>query len=334
MELVREEAFQDRVFDVRPDCPKEPCAGAKLAIYLLNDPSPLVTFTLARDGDEYVATEKGERTGRCRAPDGGVVEAGAVVTRSVALWRQVVKPEGTAVTHEELGGVVRYTATPNEIGAVAGCVEWTATYTISGRAGWYVPVDPATVTPPPGGKGQVANVALTTSISGATIDYFPIGGTSVAALAESLANGGLRACGSIDYSWYRGDTRPSACIQAEVSPGSLTPSFGSSGSCTIGYRPPLYAFVAHLPQWTSPSLVPGPLYTWWKKTFDFISRHEAGHVAIYQRALADLGAKLAGATCTNAPSIISAWASKVGAEQEAYDRAEYAKPWPQPPAGY
>ena len=65
-----------------------------------------------------------------------------------------------------------------------------------------------------------------------------------------------------------------------------------------------------------------------------IRDHEAGHAAISRDHIKQLNAKLDGAVCSSVNTIVRQWATGLSAAQEAYDRREYAKPWPRPPAGY
>jgi hypothetical protein len=47
-----------------------------------------------------------------------------------------------------------------------------------------------------------------------------------------------------------------------------------------------------------------------------------------------LNARLVGKPCEDINSIIRSWVSQHADAQEAYDRTEYSRPWPQPAAGY
>jgi len=43
---------------------------------------------------------------------------------------------------------------------------------------------------------------------------------------------------------------------------------------------------------------------------------------------------LTGIDCDQVDPVIQTWAKQAAAAQEAYDRSEYSKPWPQPAPGY
>jgi predicted secreted Zn-dependent protease len=89
-----------------------------------------------------------------------------------------------------------------------------------------------------------------------------------------------------------------------------------------------------MPRWTAPPRVPKRLLDWWRRIVAFIATHEAGHVRIGREYTKRLNARLAGKDCADVPDIIQAWAKQHAAAQEAYDRSEYSKPWPQPATGY
>ena len=93
-------------------------------------------------------------------------------------------------------------------------------------------------------------------------------------------------------------------------------------------------YVVHLPRWTSPPEVPGPLAKWWRATVTFIRDHEAGHVAIGLRWVKKLPALLDGKACSKLESIMGKWAAGLQAAQEAYDSREYQATWPPAPPGY
>jgi hypothetical protein len=67
---------------------------------------------------------------------------------------------------------------------------------------------------------------------------------------------------------------------------------------------------------------------------EYIRDHEAGHVRISHDYVERLNERLDGVDCEDADRVIGRWARQFSDAQEAYDRREYAQPWPVPPSGY
>lgn len=187
----------------------------------------------------------------------------------------------------------------------------------------------------PGGGPLTDLPKLGVKVPGAAIDYFAIEGSTADELITSLARGGVKACGTINYEWHEGDQRPAACTITAF-PGfedDIDERNGADGSCRIRGADIQVDLVIHFPRWTAPPRVPTRLLAWWRDVVDFIRDHEAEHVRISRDAVEDLDARLEGAGCEDASEIIGGWARSLTAAQEAFDRVEYAKPWPQPPSG-
>ena len=171
-------------------------------------------------------------------------------------------------------------------------------------------------------------------MKGATVDWFSIKGRTVRAMVESVAAGGVKACGRISYEWYQGDTRPSGCMETDWRTFNVSAVSQPGGSCRLDVSRIAARYVVHLPRWTSPTDVPRPLAKWWRATVTFIRDHEAGHVAIGLRWVKKLPALLDGKACSKLEAIMGKWAAGLQAAQEAYDSREYQATWPPAPPGY
>jgi len=332
--------YGEEAFVVRPGCDVEPCPTIEVAIAPLGRSSPVTTAVLRRDGDTYVSEASVENEGPCLNAFGDPIPGGTSVSSTLRLWITKVRPAGTAVESTVLAGAEALDMAPTPIGRAGGCQSQTAAYDLSGRREVI-----AVRTAPPSARptdGSTAGRALTTlpridvKVAGATIDYFAIEGSTVDELAESLADGGVQACGAINYEWHEGDQRPAACAVTRFVDfdGSIRERTTADGTCSIADAAVTARFTIHFPRWTAPKRVPAVLLAWWRRIVDYIRDHEATHVRISLRYIKDLNADLDGAACDDASGIIRDWARALNRAQEAFDRTEYAKPWPAPPAGY
>jgi predicted secreted Zn-dependent protease len=182
---------------------------------------------------------------------------------------------------------------------------------------------------------MVSLPTLSAKVPGATVKYFAISGDTSIELAGSIARGGVKACGEIDYEWFRGDARPSACTLTRISDTrSSIKTSGGATSCRITDADIRASYTIFLPRWTSPSRVPKRLLDWWRRIVDFIADDEAGHVRIGRDHIRRLNDRLVGKRCEDVTSIVRTWVSQHAAAQEAYDMEEYSRPWPRPAAGY
>ena len=230
---------------------------------------------------------------------------------------------------------------PTPIGESAGCESQAASFDLTGRREVVAVHDPGGSAgdgpdrKPPAGATLVRLPRIDPNVNGATVDFFDIAGDTAFELVASVGRSGAKACGLIDYEWFRGDARPSACTLTRVS--DTRQSIKTSVSAW------------HLPrdQCEHPSVVRDPyaaldragprperLLGWWRQIVDKIADHEAGHIRIGRDYVRRLNARLDGKPCGDVTSIIRSWVQQHAAAQEAYDRAEYAKSWPQPAFGY
>ena len=341
--LLPTTTYGDDAYDIHASCPNEPCDRIDVRAAPFGRADPLTTMTLDRDKSAPMYHSPATAAaGQCLSAGGVRVPGGAAVKSTLRLWLASVRPAGTAIQSIQLQGRLDIDIAPTPIGTASGCERQTASYDLAGRreAAAILPgqTDADTTDDPlPGSDGLVALPKISVSVPASEIDYFPVRGSTVDQLIDAVARGGVTACGAIEYEWYRGDARPSACTQTQFSDltGSIqTASNSATGACRITSSKVEVTFTIHMPQWTAPKRVPAPLLAWWRAIVTFIRNHEAGHTAISRDYIKQLNAKLDGAVCSSVNAIVRKWAGQLSAAQEAYDRREYSKPWPVPPFGY
>ena len=334
--------FDDETYSVDASCDQEPCDTVKVTTTPLGLTSPASVVDMTRDGAVYKSSGQLAQPSSCVSTFGDRVDGGANTASTLRLWVTTERPAGTSVATVALHGNVDVAITPTPIGEAAGCEPESAGFELSGRREEVAVHNPdgSTEGPdlqPPAGAKYVALRSVTAKVPGATVRYFDVVGDTSAELAESVGRGGAKACGMIQYEWFRGDARPSACTLTRVSDTRQSirlSASASSGSCRIREAHVATSYIVYIPRWTDPSRVPKPLLDWWRRIVAFIADHEAGHVQIGRDYVRRLNDRLAGKPCADLTSIIRSWASQHAAAQEAYDRSEYSRPWPQPAAGY
>jgi predicted secreted Zn-dependent protease len=338
--LISDRTFDEETYSIAVGCEAEPCDSVELTTTPLGLASPAKTTKLTRDGAFYSSGSQVPETIDCRTVEGDRVAGGATAKTTIRLWIATDRPAGTSVKLTVLKGDIELVITPTSIGESAGCEAETASLQLSGRREEVAVRDPNGPTQldlkPPRSATYVRLPRLTARIANATVHYFAIAGDTSPELALSVARGGATACGVIDYEWFRGDARPSACTITYLTDtdASIRTSLDSSGTCRITAARFQSRYVVNMPRWTAPARVPKRLLDWWRRIVDFIAVHEGGHVKIGRDYIRKLNARLKGKDCTEADEVIQAWAKQHAAAQEAYDRSEYSKPWPQPAAGY
>jgi predicted secreted Zn-dependent protease len=338
--LISERSFDQETYSIAVGCATEPCATVELTTTPLGLTSPAKTTKLTRKGAIYASGEEAPETIDCRTVDGDRVAGGATAKTTLRLWIATDRPTGTSVKLTVLKGDIELVITPTSVGESAGCEAQTASLELSGRREEVALRDPNGPTQldlkPPRGATYVRLPKLSTPIANATVNYFGVTGDTSLELALSVARGGTKACGLIDYEWFSGDARPSACAITYMTDvdESIRTSVSASGTCRITSARFQSRYVVNMPRWTGPARVPKRLLDWWRRIINFIAVHEGGHVKIGREHIKKLNARLAGKDCTQADEIIQAWAKQHSAAQEAFDRSEYSKPWPQPAAGY
>jgi predicted secreted Zn-dependent protease len=339
---IGDPAFDEETYSVDASCDQEPCDTVKVTTTPLGLTSPASVVDMTRDGAVYKSSGQLAQASSCVSEFGDRVDGGANTASTLRLWVTTDRPAGSSVASVALHGSVDVAITPTPLGKDAGCEPESAGFELSGRREEVAVRNPdgSTAGPnlqPPAGAAYVALKTVTAKVPGATVRYFDVVGDTSAELAESVGRGGAKACGMIQYEWFRGDARPSACTLTRVSDTRQSirlSTSASSGSCRIRDAHVTTSYVVYIPRWSDPSRVPKPLLDWWRRIIVFIADHEAGHVRIGRDYIARLNQRLAGKPCADMSSIIRSWASQHAAAQEAYDRSEYSRPWPQPAAGY
>lgn len=333
---LREATFDEEAWTLRPTCDAEPCPSLEVAITPLARSRPVTTATLDRDGATYRSPAAPGNDAPCLTPAGDPIPGGASTTRTLRLWLAESRPAGSSVTTVVLQGTLELHLTPTGIGRTGGCVETTARYDLTGRRGAVAVVDDGPTAPPPGDPADlVALPDIEVEVAGARIEYFDVEGSTALQLVESVAFGGVRACGEIDYEWHEGDARPAACAISRFPDfeDGIREGRDADGDCVITDVAIEGRYTIHMPRWVAPDRVPRALLAWWREVVEYIRVHEAEHVRISRDAVDALEADLDGEPCDEAGDIIAGWAADLRAAQAAFDRDEYAKPWPMPPAG-
>jgi predicted secreted Zn-dependent protease len=339
---VEDPAFGEETYAITPGCPAEPCAALEVTTTPLGLTGPATVIQLTRDGAMYRSAAQPAQPTACRAASGDRVDGGANASSTLRLWIQADRPAGSSVASTNLHGIVDIAIDPTPIGVAAGCESQAAAFDLTGRREVVAVRDPGGSVgdgvdrKPPVGAALVRLPRLSPKVNGATVDFFDITGDTAIELVGSVGRGGAKACGLIDYEWFRGDALPSACTLTRMSDTrqSIKTSVGASGACRVTSADVRASYVIHMPRWTAPAQVPKRLLDWWRLIVDKIADHEAGHIRIGRDYVRRLNARLEGKPCGDVPSIIRSWVTQHAGAQEAYDRAEYAKSWPQPALGY
>lgn len=336
--LIPGAVFDEEAYVVTPDCDDEPCQTVQVRVTPLGRTRPVSIVVLERDDNRYVSAAQAENEGPCLDGDGDLIRGGAKVTSTMRLWLSTVRAQGSAVETTEMRGSLDLDLEPTPVGSAAGCVAQTASYDLSGRReAVAVRDDPLPdIEAPPNSAGGLANLPqISVKVDGAEVVYFEIEGDTAVELGSSLANGGVQSCGAINYEWHAGDSRPAACAVTSFPniDDAIDPRV-SDGTCTIARSTIRAKLTVHMPRWVAPKRVPKRLLVWWRDVVEFIRDHEAGHVVISRAHVDRLNKRLAGEGCEDADSVIGRWAKELSSAHEAYDRKEYALPWPLPPAGY
>ena len=338
--LIADRAFDEETYTVAPSCSAEPCPAVDVTSTPLGLSSPAHATRLTRSGATYASTASSSESTDCTTGDGARVAGGATANTNLTIWVATERPAGTSVASTVLRGQIELAIKPTSIGQAAGCEAQNAAYDLTGRRESVAVHDPnaeptgPNLKPPPGAS-YVRLPRINASVPGASVHYFAITGDTSIELVLSVARGGGKACGAIDYEWYRGDSRPSACTLTYLTDMSQAIQTRLSGStCKVARARVRATYAIYMPRWTAPARVPSRLLDWWRRIVAFIATHEEGHVRIGQTWIRNLNSRLTGIDCDQVDPVIQAWATQAGAAQEAYDRSEYSKPWPQPAPGY
>ena len=83
-----------------------------------------------------------------------------------------------------------------------------------------------------------------------------------------------------------------------------------------------------LPRWAAPKRVEPELLSWWRRMFRRIAAHEAQHIRIAKRALADLPRRMVGKPCSAFQPVFGRWSSALTRQQDAFDVRDRQRPLP------
>jgi predicted secreted Zn-dependent protease len=160
---------------------------------------------------------------------------------------------------------------------------------------------------------EIVLPVLKAKISGATIKYYSITGSTEAELISQIMTKGPATCGMSDaagcfhdsFSWsYTGTTNAGVCSVTSV-------SFTAKYTVT-------------LPKWSGPARVSRTLAAWWKTVFDHIAWHEGQHLAIARTYASKMKAAIAAGSCDKSEqnATIAALSSQLEAAQNAFDTSQ------------
>jgi predicted secreted Zn-dependent protease len=240
-------------------------------------------------------------TARCGDPSTGLDAFATCRSLAVALAAASATPAPTApsATPTVSDPAVEPTARPAGTGPGA-----TAKPTTSGRKA---------------GKKQRVTVSKKqkATIPGATeIRYFNIKGDSPAQLLKQNQKRASRHCGN---------HRAIACVLMTWQI-SVTRKFDpDTNACTIGKASTTLRSIVYLPRWTTRGRAGSDLVDWWHRVLLQSAVHEAQHIKIQQRHLADFRRAAAGKACGRARIISDRHSAKAEKAQAAFDRVEYQK---------
>ena len=317
---------------MKPDCKTGACSSS---VEVKNPRSGKVVatgqFKLTSSG--YRLRLKTTGTDLCRRPDGQTVQAGVKVTTTMTL-RAMTSPDRDDFW---LVGPRTMKAKLTARGKSAGCHG--GTYAVAIGTQQMSKTDLASVTSflSPQPLPDLVGVPTTkVKVKGATtMTYYPVKGTRASVLNDrwQAASSKSSRCGKITYTWYRGSGETLSCVKTTYSPTYSYDVNYFTGSCVITGVNLHPRYVVPIARWAGPSLVPRELVPWWKEMQRVVAKHEAGHIAIFQRYMGTLRSRIVGAACADGQRIINRWSKQVNAAQEAYDKVQYAtQVFPTPPA--
>lgn len=147
------------------------------------------------------------------------------------------------------------------------------------------------------------NLALPAPISGVTMTYYDISGSTADDLKTQMSALGI-ACSPDEIQAGAVGNCPAAERSVDVS-FPYAASQSSGGTCTISSASIAGHEEVRVPRWTPRSGSPPELYGSWKRWLTGVYAHEAGHARISTSAYDGIRRSLIGATCSQYPIIIS-----------------------------
>ncbi len=167
--------------------------------------------------------------------------------------------------------------------------------------------------------GFVALPKLSPKVSGATMKYYAVVGRTATGLIEAMHARGPA------------DTDPDSEILAQAAihwSYAYRYRVSSAGACLVTSATVTARYTVTLPRWTGPSRVRAELLAWWRLVLDVLRDHEARHVRIYGKWMAQLRERLVGARCGAVTSIVGSVKRGMNAENDRLDDREGTMEWP------
>jgi predicted secreted Zn-dependent protease len=167
----------------------------------------------------------------------------------------------------------------------------------------------------------VALPVIPVAISGVTITYYSISGSTENELIDAINAGGPGACKLEDAA---------ACFYPTFAWSYSGSVDASSGVCSVKSVTFKATYSIILPKWVSPARVSTALATWWKKVMDHIIWHETQHFIIARDTAAKLTSGIAGGPCDQAGQnkITARLNAQLEADQNAFDAKDRSWTWP------
>ena len=154
---------------------------------------------------------------------------------------------------------------------------------------------------------------------GATsIRYFAIRGDSPAELIGQASRRSARFC----------PQHAAACVRYHPNVRAGTQTNTQTGDCRIVSVSWTLTANVFLPRWRAPSRVEPALLAWWRTMSRRIAAHEAKHIRIARRHLADFPQRLRGKPCSAFGSAYRRWSRALTREQDAFDARDQERPLP------
>ena len=149
--------------------------------------------------------------------------------------------------------------------------------------------------------------------------YYAVTGTTASGLIEAMDAHGPP------------DSDPASEILAQAAirwSYSYRYRVSSTGACRVTSATVTARYTVTLPRWTGPSRVRPELLDWWRLVLDDLRAHEARHVRIYAKWIAQLRERLVGARCGAVAAIVRSVKRGMRTENQRLDDREGTMVWP------
>ena len=334
--VVEDPTFDEETYSVEASCDREPCDSVKVTTTPLGLTSPATIIDMTRSGTTYTSSGQLAQASSCVSGFGDRVDGGANTASTLQLWVSTDRPAGSSVASTASHGTIELDVAPTPIGEAAGCEPESAAFELSGRREEVAVRNPdgSSSTGREAAVGRDDRRAADAQRQGVRGDREVLlhqrryidrtRGERRTRRSEGMRHDRLRV-----VSRRRAPERLHADQSdryAPVDPGIRRRRPARATSATRTSRPSTRSTSR---AGRSPKRVPKRLLDWWRRIVDFIADHEAGHVRIGRDYIRRLNQRLVGKPCEDLGSIVQSWAGQHAAAQEAYDRSEYSRPWPQ-----